>query len=100
MQDSALDNLLRSTGNEMPLPQGFRRKVWLRIENASADRLGFVARLERTFFHLTKPYAATAAVLAMVTLGLGLGASARNPEVDLKSAYVESVSPFAGQHGE
>lgn len=100
MKDDDLDNLLRSAGEEMPLPGSFNRKVWLRIESDALEKPTLSAWLERHLSLLTKPYPATAAVLATVMLGLGLGARTAPQGQDLKTAYVESISPFATDHGE
>lgn len=98
MNDSELDKLLRSAGNELPLPVSFNRTVWQRIESSASESFGFRGWLERVSYQLTKPLAATTAVIAMTALGLGLGAdSASHPE-NLKTAYVQSVSPFMSSH--
>lgn len=98
MNDSDLDKLLRSAGNEIPLPPSFKRTVWQRIESSSADCPGFKVWLEMFLYPLTRPIIATTAILGMIALGLGLGAVGSSDSENLKAAYVQSVSPFLGGH--
>jgi hypothetical protein len=100
MKDDDLDNLLRRVGDEMPLPESFNRRVWLRIESDASVKPTLLAWLEKHLSLLTKPYPAAAAITAMIILGMGIGSGTAPQGQDLKSRYVESVSPFALDHVE
>jgi len=98
MNDSELDKILLSAGNELPLPPDFGRQVWRRIESSSAASPGLASWFEKVLSPLAKPAVAAAAILTMTALGLGLGAGLKPRQEDWKEAYVESVSPFGSPH--
>lgn len=91
MTDSEFDQFLKSAKGETPLPVSFKQGVWHRIESSDAK-----STLFRDFMSiLARPWGAAAGVAATVTLGLLLG-SASHPDIkDSKTAYTESISPFA-----
>lgn len=99
--DSGFDELLRSAEVTVPLPGAFQAEVWRRI--AVAQETSFKARLERVlenvFGTLTRPVTASVMVLGMISAGLWFGSLGTEPVRDAKLAYVQSVSPFAHQHG-
>jgi len=101
MNDSELDQLLKNCDTPVTTPAGFSRDVWLRIEATElspawkprADRL-----LERVLGWFALPPVAVATCTAMVALGtwFGLQPARSNPSTEL--SYIQSVSPFAGNH--
>jgi|GEM_PF-656602 len=98
--DGAFDDLLRSAKVEVPLPGIFQYEVWRRI--AAAQESTLMARLARTLEPilalLSRPIAASASMVLMVSAGLWLGSLGMDPVRDGKLAYVASVSPFAQRH--
>lgn len=98
MNDSELDDLLRSANRQIPLPSSFRQKVWYRIESAALNEPKHWKWLESLFSVLARPFGAVAAVSALGVLGLWLGSAGMNDHGDSKLSYVESVSPFAAAH--
>ena len=100
MNDSELDQLLKGCGSPLPVPAGFVRDVWLRVEAAES------AAWEPRAFHLLErwlgvfglPPVAVATCTAMVVAGawFGLNPAASNPPTEV--AYIQSVSPFAHTH--
>ncbi len=99
MNDSELDNLLRATCDEVPLPPSFNREVWQRIENAESEVPAEIIIFPPVMNRITRPWGAVAGIAAMVTLGLWLGAATVPETKDAKQAYAESISPFAHGHG-
>lgn len=99
--DSRFDELLRSAEVKVPLPGAFQAEVWRRVAVAQESTLK--ARCSRVldslFGFIAQPVAASAMVLMMVSAGLWFGAQGASPVRDPKLAYVQSVSPFAHQHG-
>jgi hypothetical protein len=98
MNDSELDELLRSADQQVPVPESFRHKVWYRIESASLNERKPLAWLDTLFSTLARPVGAVAAVTTVGLLGLWMGAAGVSGGGDSKLAYVESVSPFASAH--
>jgi hypothetical protein len=98
MKDSELDQLLKASNVSAPLPAGFERDVWSRIEALESDRGLFRTSLERflEFFALPPVAAATCAVMVATGAWLGLNSQASNPAGDV--AYLQSISPFAHNH--
>jgi hypothetical protein len=99
MNDSELDDLLRSARGHVPLPDSFRQRVWHRIETSSVKCWHPFSRLEGIFGFLLRPAGAVLAVASMITFGLWLGAASIPNPAAPKITYVESISPFAGAHG-
>ena len=100
MNDSELDQLLKVSRTPMAVPPGFTRDVWSRIE--AAELAGPVPRpnllLDRLLGWFALPPVALATCAAMVALGawFGLQPAQSNPSTEL--SYIQSVSPFAGNH--
>jgi hypothetical protein len=101
-RDSGFDELLRSAEVKVPLPGAFQAEVWRRIAVAQETSLrGRWERiLEAIFGTLARPVTASVMVLGMVSAGLWFGSLGTEPVRDAKLAYIQSVSPFAHQHGE
>ena len=98
MNDSELDDLLRTTREPTLLSPSFRQDVWNRIENMASDSPPEIVKFQPVVVAFARPWGAVAGIAAMVTLGLWLGAT-RVPDVgDAKLAYAESISPFAQAH--
>lgn len=95
MKDSELDQLLRAANATAPVPAGFERDVWSRIEALESDRGWFCVSLERFlgFFALPSVAAVTCAVTVMCGVWLGLNSQVSNQSGDV--AYLQSISPFA-----
>ena len=100
MNDSELDQLLKATTADVPLPAGFQREVWSRIE--ASDAAGWKPRINRAverflgFFAL--PPVAVATCSAMVMVGAWFGLQSKDTNPVNKLAYIESISPFAHTH--
>ncbi len=99
MNDSELDEMLRSARPGPALDPNFKSQVWRRIEFSSTETFSFTDWLEKFLTPLTQPVFAAAAVFSMTVLGFGLGAVMRPQAQDYKVAYIQSVSPFASSHG-
>lgn len=100
MNDSELDDLLRSATCHGRLPETFRHGVWSRIEGLSLESGRAFGWLEDLFAVLSRPAGTAIAVASMVIFGLGIGAMSLPGSADFKVEYVKSISPFAGAHGE
>lgn len=100
MKDSELDELLRNADAEISVTPGFRQGVWHRIESGAIDDRKLMAWIQYAFALLARPTGAMATVAAVGVLGLVLGATDISDPEDSKLSYVESVSPFAGGHGQ
>ncbi len=98
MNDSEFDDLLRRTRDPVHLPPSFQQGVWHRIESADADHTPEEVKFQPVVAALTRPWSAVAGIAAMVTLGLWLGATTAPEARDAKTAYAESISPFAQGH--
>lgn len=100
MNDSELDQLLKDSHSPAAVPPGFTRDVWSRIE--AAELAGPEPRANHLLDRLLGWFALTPVALstcaAMVALGawLGLQPARSNPSTEL--SYIQSVSPFAGNH--
>ncbi len=95
MNDSEFDELLRQTRDPAHLPPSFQQGVWHRIESADATCPPEVVKFQPVVAALTRPWSAVASIAAMVTLGLWLGAATAPETSNTKTAYAESISPFA-----
>lgn len=100
MNDSELDQLLQATSANVPLPTGFQREVWSRIETADADALKpRISRfIERFLGYFALPPVAVATCTAMVLAGAWFGLQSKDAAPVDKLAYIESISPFAHTH--
>jgi hypothetical protein len=100
MNDSELDQLLKTCEPPVHAPAGFTRDVWSRIE--AAELTGRMPRaaglLERLLGWFALPPVAVATCAAMVALGawFGLQPAGSHPSTEL--SYIQSVSPFAHNH--
>jgi len=98
MDDSEIDDLLRSANQQVSIPRSFRRKVWSRIENSAMDSPRAVVWIHRILTTLTRPVGAAATITLVAVLGLWLGAAGPDGS-DAKLDYVKTVSPFVAPHG-
>lgn len=100
MNDFDLDQLLKDGAAPLPVPAGFQRDVWLRIETAEASAWQPRAArlLERLFGVFALPPVAVATCTAMVAVGAWFGLQPRNDQPPSEVAYIQSVSPFAHLH--
>ena len=99
MKNIDFDDLLRSAGENFPLPPSFHADVWNRIESAE----GIPSKLETPWHHniismIARPWAAASGFAAMVALGLWLGALSIPDSFRTETAYARSISPFAQSH--
>lgn len=102
MNDDELDRLIRETHSAPEFPSSFQREVWAKVSVAgqTSRRVGFSGWMESFFQLLAQPATATAAVVTMMILGVGLGRLAA-PETDtneLKTAYLVSIDPTRAAH--
>lgn len=93
-----MDALLRQHRPAPPLPPGFQRAVWRRLERVPAPTASILptAWLDQALAWLFQPRLALAGLAALVVLGAGLGLSdglgaARTAERD---RYLAAVSPL------
>jgi hypothetical protein len=97
MNDSQLDQLLKSCDPPAHAPAGFTRDVWSRIE--AAELAGPIPRpaglLERLLGWFTLPPVAVATCLATITLGAWFGMQPPGSNPSTERSYIQSVSPFA-----
>jgi hypothetical protein len=98
MNDSEFDDLLRTARGEVPLPDSFRHGVWQRVEAVAFDRAGALPWWRSAAVAVLRPWNAAAGLAATVALGLWLGAATAPEPEDTKTAYAESISPFAQAH--
>ena len=97
--DAELKELLRSSRPEPELPPGFQGAVWRRIERAekpatalpTADWLDALA----AWFLRPRRAFATAAVVLLLGLSLGIARGAGQANDLAKERYLDSVSPPA-----
>ena len=100
MNDSRLDQLLRSAGTPIQTAEGFQRDVWFRIE--AAETQGFKPRIDEIlerflgFFALPPVAITTCAAMVIVGAWFGLEAGKSNPAGEV--SYVQSISPFFKPH--
>ncbi len=90
MNDSEFDDLLKTAGANVPLPQSFNQGVWHRIESRASAAPPIAS-------FPGYPWLAGLGVAATIVMGLWLGALSTSRPKDVKIAYAESISPFA--HG-
>ena len=100
MNDSELDQLLKSMRTTVTPHAGFQREVWLRIDAAEAVswKPRFKGIAERFFNWLALPPVAVATCSVMFAAGIWTGLESTNPASQGKMAYVQSISPFARTH--
>lgn len=98
MNDNEFDKFLQTTENATPLPAVFRGEVWRRIEQDNWRGHSFSSWVENHLMILTKPLFATISIFLMTLVGLTLGLSISPKHEDLKSTYVETISPFMAAH--
>jgi hypothetical protein len=97
--DARLRALLRESRPEPELPPGFQNSVWRRIERAelpaptqpAADWLDALA----SWFLRPRRALATAAVVLLVGLSLGIAQGAAHANDLAKARYLDSISPPA-----
>ncbi len=77
------------------MPPSFRHAVWQRIEHADQGPAGLAAWLEFLAARLARPWAAASVVAVTVSTGLWFGVATAPEPKDAKTAYAESISPFA-----
>jgi hypothetical protein len=90
MNDSELNQLLRSAGTSPPVPGDFQRSVWRRIEARETGEQLLPRVGGRTNFR----WASLAAMAATIVLGAWLGFQSRPDGDQAKAEYVRSISPF------
>jgi len=95
MNDSEFDDMLRTARGKVPLPDSFRHGVWQRVESAALDSAGAMRWWRTAATALLRPWNAAAGLAATVALGLWLGAATAPEPKDARTAYAESISPFA-----
>jgi hypothetical protein len=93
MDDSEIDNLLRSANQQISLPKSFNRNVWNRIESSEMDSSRAVVWIDRIFTTLTRPVGAAATITLAAVLGLWLGSTGLDA-TDAELNYAKTVSPF------
>jgi hypothetical protein len=98
MNDLKFDDLLRNSREPILLPLTFEKGVWHRIESADAGCPPGVVKFQPIVIAVTRPWSAVAGIAAMVALGLWLGAATAPETTNPRTAYAESISPFAQGH--
>lgn len=96
MNDNELDDLLRASAQDPPLPQGFRSEVWTRI--ASIEDWSFATLGQKLLESLVRPVPAVIGVVGTLVLGIVLGLASPSSSDDAGMKYAESISPFLRQH--
>lgn len=96
MNDSELDDLLRASAQDPPLPQGFRSEVWTRI--ASIEDSSFAILGRRLMEFVVRPVPAVIGVVGTLALGIVLGLASPSISDDDGMKYAESISPFLREH--
>lgn len=100
MNDSELDQLLKSCDTPPTVPVEFARDVWSRIE--AAELTGWKPRADRLLARFlglfALPPVAVATCTAMVALGAWLGLQPETSSPSTEVSYIQSVSPFAQNH--
>ena len=92
--DGGLRALLRESRLAPELPAGFQDAVWRRIERAEAPATDWLDALASWFMRPRRAFA-TAAVVLVVGLSLGIARAAGQANDLAKERYVDSVSPPA-----
>lgn len=87
-----IDDMLRASAEEPPLPTNFRSEVWTRIALAEQRSLAVLAR--RALAALTRPAPSVACLVATALVGVATGLATAPPVKDAQLSYAESVSPF------
>ncbi len=95
MNDSDIDDLLRTARLETPLPDSFKQEVWNRIGTNKVEPLPGVIWFQSFAAGLPRPWGAAAGIAATVTLGLWLGSSGIRDAKNAEVAYAMSISPFS-----
>jgi hypothetical protein len=92
MNDSDLDDILRNSRPNLPIPASFHREVWNRIEH---DALGGKPHsIANVLLALRRPWMAATGLTAALAMGAGIGfVTTPAPKVS-RAAYAESISPF------
>lgn len=100
--DAALNELLRSWKVKIDLGSNFRAAVWQRIATASEASLAakLLRWLESHIWVLARPAVAAALIALTTFVGVWFGSADSHSPTASKSAYVRSISPFAGLHTE
>ena len=97
--DAKLRALLRESRPAADLPPGFRDAVWRRIERAGAPAIARAAadwldQLAAWFLRPGRAFA-TAAILLVLGISLGIAQGASRAKDLAKERYLDSVSPPA-----
>jgi len=102
MNDSELDQLLRSSSPDIRPPNGFQQEVWLRVAvaDAAAWQPSMSRLLQRFLDMVAMPPVAVATCVALVLAGVWFGLRTESPNSGASGemAYVESISPFFHKH--
>ena len=92
--DGGLRALLRESRFAPELPPGFQAAVWRRIERAEAPAADWLDALAAWFLRPRRAFA-TAAVMLLLGLSLGIARGANSANDLAKARYLDSVSPPA-----
>ena len=100
MNDREFDHFLRSAQTGPALPNSFHHDVWARIEATEVGHsLGVNGSwLDSLLTALARPMPAAALLALTIVGGLWLGSGTPAQASDLKTAYIQSVSPFLHAH--
>ena len=101
IKDNELDVRLHEWEIETPIPDSFRRDVWLRINNAENQSNAGVwtAFVQRILVSIQRPAFAAATCTLMVLAGLSVGVFVGNTTdlqrlEGLRSEYVAAINPL------
>jgi hypothetical protein len=92
--DGGLRALLRESRVAPELPPGFQDAVWRRIERAETPAADWLDALAAWFLRPRRAFA-TAAVVLLLGLSLGIARGASSATDLAKARYLNSVSPPA-----
>ena len=98
MNNSEFDDLLRTAKGDFPLPGSFRHNVWHRVEAAGLKSKPGFAWFHALLDVLTRPWCAASELVAVMALGLWLGASGMADTKSDPMTYARSISPFTQHH--
>jgi hypothetical protein len=94
LDDGGLRALLRESRFAPELPPGFQEAVWSRIERAETPTADWLDALAGWFLRPRRALA-TAAVMLLLGLSLGIARGASQASDVAKERYLDSVSPPA-----
>jgi hypothetical protein len=94
MNDTDLDDILRTSRPSVPIPASFQREVWNRIEHETPAGHPFGSTFSSALLALSKPWLATTGMAAALAMGAWIGSITAPTPNESRAAYAQSISPF------